>query len=120
MANPSFPRPWGVELLQCLPALGARVVQNSVDLVDERLGLRAVGADTAVDKSLVWHCGTSSNPDKLQNRGPNAPEELAESAPDLRLRDAHSNWEGERVGSAVCDTAGACFRSGQRGFYLAR
>src|SRR5260370_41842006 len=70
MANPSFPRPWGVELLQCLPALGARVVQNSVDLVDERLGLRAVGADTAVDESLFRHPGSLLDARGVAKPGP--------------------------------------------------
>src|SRR5712664_4246127 len=73
MANPSFPRPWGVELLQCLPALGARVVQNSVDLVDERLGLGLVGTDTAVDESLVCHRGHPT----LQKRSRNPLNPLA-------------------------------------------
>src|SRR6266404_1095449 len=73
MANPSFPRPWGGELLQRLPALGARVVENSVDLVDVGLGLRAVGADTAVDESLVCHRGHPT----LQNRSRNPLNPLA-------------------------------------------
>ena len=61
------------ELREFLPALGAGVVENPVHLVDVGLGLVAVGADTAVDESFVWHRGHPT----LQNRSRNPLKPLA-------------------------------------------
>jgi hypothetical protein len=55
------------ELREFLPALGAGVVQHPVDFVDEGLGLGAVGAHAAVDKSLFrqrWFLLNFSAPTK--------------------------------------------------------
>ena len=52
-----LPRSRRVELRECLATRGAGVVEDPVHLVDERLGLRTVRSDTAVDEPLVRRRG---------------------------------------------------------------
>jgi hypothetical protein len=94
------------EFREFLPALGAGVVQHAIYLIDEGLGLGAVGTHTAVDWSLVGHPRSSSNPDKLQNRSLTEAEPQAELAGTFRgtpsvLRQAHCCLVAGGSGSSI-------------------